>query len=401
MAAPSLTYTLTNGSTADASQVMQNFNDLLNGITDGSKDLSISALTCAGTATLNGHVTLGNSSADTVTVTASLASGLIPDATGTRSLGSSALGFLDLYLAASADADTARIIAASHTADRAYTIPDGGANDSFVLLALAQTLTNKTLTSPVLTTPTINMGDGGTLNIVDSDTDTGTDELICAVNLKSSDAGNTSLVGAKLAAYSRNATGTTTGFALSASMAGTEKTLLSSNVNGTVVVTDGATGNGSLFVDNVSATASQTSYGVGIQYSVDTDCTGGYFIRCFNSAGTTVGRIEAASNTTTTFTGSSDERLKQNPSDFDALAIVAKLLPKEFEWKSNPGLRTKGFYAQELYQHYPEAVSVGGDTLTADGSLENPWGVDYGKLTPLLVKAVQELYAEVQALKKA
>lgn len=401
MAAPSLTNTLTNGSTADASQVMQNFNDLLNGITDGSKDLSISALTCAGTATLNGNVAIGNSSADTLTVTASLASGIVPDATGTRSLGSSALGFLDLYLAASADADTARIVAAAHSADRVYTVEDAGGNDSFVMVALAQTLTNKTLTSPTLTTPTINMGDGGTLNIVDSDTDVGTDELLCAINLKSSDAGNTSLVGTKLSAYSRNATGTTTGFALSASMAGTEKTLVSSNVNGTTTVTDGGTGNGALFIDNTTATASTTAYGVGIQYSADADCTGGYFVRCFNSSATTIGRIEAASNTTTSFTGSSDERLKDKPSDFDALVVLLKLLPREFEWKSNPGKRTRGFYAQELYRHYPEAVSVGDDELTPDGSLANPWGIDYGKLTPLLVKAVQELYAEVQALKKA
>ena len=54
MAYPSLTYTLTNGNTADATQLMQNLNDLLNGISDGTKDVNINALTCAGTATLNG-----------------------------------------------------------------------------------------------------------------------------------------------------------------------------------------------------------------------------------------------------------------------------------------------------------------------------------------------------------
>jgi hypothetical protein len=140
MAAPSLTFTLTNGSTADASQVMQNFNDLLNGVTDGTKDLSIAALTAAGTATLNGDVNLGNSSSDTLTVTASLGSSVVPSTTGTRSLGSGSLGFLDLYLAASADADTARVVAAAHAADRVYTIPDAGADASFVLTQLAQTI---------------------------------------------------------------------------------------------------------------------------------------------------------------------------------------------------------------------------------------------------------------------
>lgn len=74
MASPSYTYSLTNGSTADASQVMQNYNDILNGVTDGTKDLSISALTVAGTATLNGNINLGNASADDITVTGSIAS---------------------------------------------------------------------------------------------------------------------------------------------------------------------------------------------------------------------------------------------------------------------------------------------------------------------------------------
>ncbi len=67
MAAPSYTYTLTNGTTADASQVQQNFTDIRNGVTDSTKDLSISALTCAGSVTFNGNVTLGNASGDDIT----------------------------------------------------------------------------------------------------------------------------------------------------------------------------------------------------------------------------------------------------------------------------------------------------------------------------------------------
>lgn len=98
MAAPSLTYTLTNGSTADATQVMQNFNDLLNGITDGTKDLSINALTVAGTATLNGNVNLGNATGDDLTITASLASTLAVKTDATYDLGGSTLGFRSLYM---------------------------------------------------------------------------------------------------------------------------------------------------------------------------------------------------------------------------------------------------------------------------------------------------------------
>jgi hypothetical protein len=39
----------------------------------------------------------------------------------------------------------------SSTTDRTLTIPDPGANDTFVMVALAQSLTNKTLVAPVIT----------------------------------------------------------------------------------------------------------------------------------------------------------------------------------------------------------------------------------------------------------
>ena len=48
--------------------------------------------------------------------------------------------------------------------------------------------------------------------------------------------------------------------------------------------------------------------------------------------------------------------------------------------------RIQGFIAQDLYKVYPEAVTVGGDDAK-----KSPWSVDYGRLSPLLVKAVQEL----------
>ena len=66
MAGPSVTNTFVNGNVADASQVNQNFTDLVNGATDGTKDYNINALTAAGTATLNGTVILGNAASDTI-----------------------------------------------------------------------------------------------------------------------------------------------------------------------------------------------------------------------------------------------------------------------------------------------------------------------------------------------
>jgi hypothetical protein len=68
MAGPSVTYTFTNATTADGTQVSQNFTDLINGLTDGTKDLNINALTAAGKTTLNGAVDLGNATGDAITV---------------------------------------------------------------------------------------------------------------------------------------------------------------------------------------------------------------------------------------------------------------------------------------------------------------------------------------------
>lgn len=238
----------------------------------------------------------------------------------------------------------------------------------------------------------VNAGDGGTFELFDSDTSVGTDEAQTSLRFVSNDATNTSGTALKLQALSRNSIGSSTGFNLSVAIGGNETTIMSSLDGGAITLNgiSGMTG-GRFFADQAAATASATSYIIGAQYSVDTDCTGGYFFRCFNSSASTIGRIEASSNTTTTFTGSSDARLKQNPSDFEGLEILMQIQPREFEWISNPGRRDRGFYAQELYEIYPQAVSVGNDELTPDGSLANPWGIDYGRLTPVLVKALQEL----------
>jgi len=87
MAAPSYTYTLANSTTADADEVMQNFNDILNGVSDGSKDLSINALTVAGAAAFNGAVTLGNATGDDLTFTGRVASDFDPKTASTYDLG--------------------------------------------------------------------------------------------------------------------------------------------------------------------------------------------------------------------------------------------------------------------------------------------------------------------------
>jgi hypothetical protein len=123
MASPAVTYTFSNSTTASATEVNQNFTDLINALTDGSKDLSVSALTAAGTATLNGNVNLGNSSSDDLSITAALASSISIKTTATYNVGSSTLGLLSIYFGG-ASSYTARILAsASQSATYTLTLP--------------------------------------------------------------------------------------------------------------------------------------------------------------------------------------------------------------------------------------------------------------------------------------
>ncbi len=98
MANPSVTYTFVNGATSDATQVNQNFTDVINALTDSTKSISIDAITADGTATFNGSVNVGNSSVDDLTITASLASSLPIKTNNTFDIGSATLGLANLYL---------------------------------------------------------------------------------------------------------------------------------------------------------------------------------------------------------------------------------------------------------------------------------------------------------------
>jgi hypothetical protein len=73
---------------------------------------------------------------------------------------------------------------------------------------------------------------------------------------------------------------------------------------------------------------------------------------------------------------------------------------RDFAFKSDPGRRVQGFVAQELDRVYPEAVTTNGDDgLRALDSHAAPWAVDYGRLTPLIVRSVQQVQEEVDALR--
>ena len=134
MANITVTNTFSNSTTADATQVNTNFTDIINGTSDGTKDFSISALTCAGAATLNGAVTLGNATGDDITFTGSLASSIPIKTTTSYNIGTSTIGLTSIYFGdAGSAARCTRVIGGTIAAGITLTLPiTDGDNRDFI-----------------------------------------------------------------------------------------------------------------------------------------------------------------------------------------------------------------------------------------------------------------------------
>ena len=109
--------------------------------------------------------------------------------------------------------------------------------------------------------------------------------------------------------------------------------------------------------------------------------------------GNRLGAISVGTTSTSiTYGGTSDYRLKENIVPMEkGLERVNKLKPVKFDWKSD-GTTSEGFIAHEIQ----EAGWVLG--VTGEKDDEEMQMVDYGKLTPLLVKAIQEQQEQIEAL---
>lgn len=157
-----------------------------------------------------------------------------------------------------------------------------------------------------------------------------------------------------------------------------------------LAVTDGGfiVGDGSNFVLETGATA-RTSIGLGTSGHVQFHCLG-----IGTAASTVNGEIRAAGDITAYY--SSDERLKENVAPLsNVLDKVNNLNGVSFDWKEGIDDVTSksghdiGVIAQEIQAEYPELV-----TERDNGYL----AVDYVKLTAVLLQAVKELSAKVDAL---
>jgi hypothetical protein len=113
-------------------------------------------------------------------------------------------------------------------------------------------------------------------------------------------------------------------------------------------------------------------------------------VASFRRGSTQVGTI-SVTGSATAYNTSSDYRLKQDLKDYNGLNLISEIKTYDYEWKSD-NTRAFGVMAHELAEVIPYAV-IG----EKDG--EEMQGVDYSKIVPILVKAIQEQQAQIDELK--
>jgi hypothetical protein len=182
-------------------------------------------------------------------------------------------------------------------------------------------------------------------------------------------------------------------------------TLTSFGANGSIQITSGA---------------GTTSDGVSCRASNDAN----YIYTCHNTAGTYRGGVVGVNSTTVGFATSSDRRLKDNIHAIEgSLSIINQLKPVHFRWK-NDDQYDFGFIAQDVYKVLPHlrpnfssyikdcccqkndlwsgiqcehCLSMNDEPVDEEGK-PHYYGLDYGKFTPYLMGAAQELTKRVVQL---
>jgi hypothetical protein len=161
----------------------------------------------------------------------------------------------------------------------------------------------------------------------------------------------------------------------SSAQRGSERLSISASaVDGIVIVTDSA-----------GLIIKKTSYG-------------NSFLCLFeNNGGSQVGAI-TTNGTNTTYTTTSDYRLKENIAPMmGALDTVAALKPVTYKWKAT-GEDGQGFIAHELQAVIPDCVVGEKDAVNEDGSIK-PQGIDTSFLVATLTAAIQEQQTIINDLK--
>ena len=117
----------------------------------------------------------------------------------------------------------------------------------------------------------------------------------------------------------------------------------------------------------------------------------------FDFEGNQAGRIGILSSSSVDLIDSSDRRLKDNITDMpEAKSRINQIQMRRFRMISSDTYED-GFIAQELKDVYPDAVMGTETDVDENGDIEY-MGVGKATLVPLLMKGLQEAYAEIAAL---
>jgi hypothetical protein len=152
------------------------------------------------------------------------------------------------------------------------------------------------------------------------------------------------------------------------------------------------TSGGNVLIGTTSGTGKLNVSQSGVEWSSiynHTNATTQYYF-LFQYNGTSIGSI-IGNNTSTSYNTTSDYRLKQDLKPINGLDLVSQIKVYDYEWKSDE-TRAYGVLAHELQEVIPQAVN-------GEKDAEQMQGVDYSKLVPILVQAIQELKAEIEILK--
>jgi hypothetical protein len=136
-------------------------------------------------------------------------------------------------------------------------------------------------------------------------------------------------------------------------------------------------------------------------------------MQTFHVAGASASGIISCTTTTTTYGTTSDVTLKDDEGVLDsseAQRVIDSIVIHKFKWRIN-GESDTGVFAQELHSVYPKAVIAGGwvddegnPSSTPfdgwEGANYQSWAVDYSKLVPVMLSAMQAMQARIKQLEE-
>ena len=148
------------------------------------------------------------------------------------------------------------------------------------------------------------------------------------------------------------------------------------------------------FIETTGNTAAN-----GIPLIVNRQADNGVLIE-FKVANGVVATISRNSSNLMVYGGQSDYRLKENNvSISNSLTKIKSLKPYEFNWKDRPDTKVLGFFAHELQEVVPQAVTGTKDEMYENDDTKPKYqNVDSSHIVPLLVAALQEEVSKREAL---